>query len=442
LAHHYSHSDNIGKAIDYLGRAGQQAMQRSAHADAIASLSSAIDLLPRLLDVGERTQSELFLQLNLAPALVPLKGWAASEVKSAYIRSQELCQKLGDPPELFYTLLGLWAVSFIGGQFETALMYAGQLLERAEHTNNEMLLLLAHFAIGNTAFNRGELRLSRDHLEKAISLYNSEAHGFLALRLGVDIKVNCLGYSSMVIWTLGYPDQALARAKEAVAFAQPPRDPHSLASVECFLGTVLQNHREARAAQITAERLRVLTADHGFSLWAGWASIQHGWALAEQGRHEVGIAEMEEGIAALRATGTDIGRPYYLASLAEACLHADRLEYALNTLSEAQSVADEHDGRQYEPEIHRLRGELLLRRDAANPSEAQECFQRSIEVAREQSAKSWELRATMSLARLHASQGRRDEARTMLAEIYNWFTEGFGTADLQDAKALLDELSA
>jgi predicted ATPase len=239
---------------------------------------------------------------------------------------------------------------------------------------------------------------------------------------------------------LGYPDQALKRGNEALALAQGLSLPYSLVFARNFVGFLRQIRREARAAQETAEGLVVLCAERGFTQFLAFATAMRGWAIAEQGRHEEGIAQIEEGLAASRATGAELGRPRDLCLLAEACRHTGRLDDGLSALTEALAAADEHENRYYEAETHRLKGELLLKQDDSNAAEAQSCFQCAIEVARKQSAKSWELRATMSLARLLAEQGRRDEARAMLAEIYGWCTEGFDTADLKDAKALLEEL--
>jgi predicted ATPase len=217
--------------------------------------------------------------------------------------------------------------------------------------------------------------------------------------------------------------------------------PFSLAYAEYFFGVLHQLLRETRAAQETAEVEIALCAEHGFTSFSGLATILHGRAMAKQGRNEEGIAQMQQGLAATRATGMEVHRPYHLCLLAEACLQTGRrLDDGLSALREAMAAADEHENRFYEPEMHRLKGELLLKQNDSNAAEAQNCFERAIGIARKQSAKSWELRATMSLTRLLAKQGLRYEARAMLAEIYNWFTEGFDTADLKDAKALLDKL--
>jgi predicted ATPase len=188
--------------------------------------------------------------------------------------------------------------------------------------------------------------------------------------------------------------------------------------------------------------MKAISTEHGFIFWLAEANILHGWAMAEQGRNEEAIAHIQEGLAAFRAAGAEAERPQNLSLLAHACMKTGRLDDGLSALTEALAVADEREARVFEAETHRLKGELLLKQDDSNAAEAQNCFARAIEIARKQSAKSWELRATTSLARLLAKHGRRDEACAMLAEIYNWFTEGFDTADLKDAKALLEELAA
>ena len=200
LAHHYSHSDNVEKAVEYLGRAGQQALQRSAHADAASSLNAAIDLLQRLPDSPERVQRELRLQLAIGSASIPVAGWAAPEVERAFTRARELCERLGDPPELFPALFGLWTMYFIRAEFRAAYELGGQLLQRAQEAQRPALLLLAHQALGDTLFNMGELLLASEHLEMAISLYNRESHRPRGFRHGgVDAKVNCLSYSARTL---------------------------------------------------------------------------------------------------------------------------------------------------------------------------------------------------------------------------------------------------
>jgi class 3 adenylate cyclase/predicted ATPase len=441
LAHHYSRSDNVTKAVEYLGRAGQQALLRSAYADSVSNLTAAIDLV-QLPDGPERIQRELLLQLAVGPALIAVKGRAAPEVERAYTRARELCERLSDPPELFPALLGLWYVHLLRAELRTAYELADQLLRRPQSAPDPALLLYVQFALGAASFRMGEFLPARERLEMAITLYDPERHRPLIFRyFGVDAGVYCLSYAAWTLWQLGYPTQALKRGNEALALAKGLSYPLSLAFAEFFVAVLRQYRREARAADEAAEGVIALCAEHGFPDWLAIATSLHGWAMAEQGCNEEGIAQIQEGVAASRARGEEMYRPHFLCLLAEACREAGRFDDGLVALTEALAAADEHENRYYEAEMHRLKGELLLKQDDSNVAEAQSCFQRAIEIARNQNAKSFELRATMSLARLLARQGRRDKARATLADIYNWFTEGFDTADLKDAKALLDELA-
>ena len=443
LAHHYRRSDNITKAVEYLGQAGQRAQQRSAHADAVGSLSAAIDLLKKLPDSPERIQRELLLQLAVGPAFIAVKGYASPEVERAYNRARKLCERVGDPPELFSALFGLWLVYFGGADLPTALGLAQQLLRRAQSAHDPSLLLLAHLALAQTSRHMGKTLQTTEHLEIALSLYDRERHRPLIFRyVGLDSGVVCLSYAVSTLWQLGYPDQALKKGNEALALAQALSHPHSLVFAEVFVGFLLLARGEVRATQETAEGAIALCAEHGLIDALAWATCLRGGAIAKEGRNEEGIAQLQEGLAAIRATGAKLGRPYFLCFLAEACMETGRLDDGLSALTEALAVADQHEARAFESETYRLKGELLLKQDDSNVTEAQSCFERAVDIARKQSAKSLELRATMSLGRSLAKQGRREEARTMLAEIYGWFTEGFDTADLKNAKVLLDELGA
>ena len=437
LAHHYSLSDNADKAVEYLGRAGHQEMQR-AYADAVSDLSAAIDLLQKLPDSLDRANKELHLQLLLGGALSATKGWAAPEVERAFFRARDLCERLGDRPEVFFVVFGLWTVYFIRGELSKALEHAQQLLARGQ--NNITLTLFAEWALGDTCFNLGELRLAKEHLEIALTLYDPEQHSPRVIPGGVDSRINCLSYIGMTLWQLGYPDQAIKACTEAVTLAQEMSHPFSLAAAEIFLTIVRQFRRETTSVQELAERTIALCEEHGLGLWLANATCMHGWAISEERRHEEGIPQLCEGLAVTHLIGNDLVRSYYLSLLAEAYQAAGRIDDGLATLEDAFAVMEKNRGP--ETEIHRLKGELLLKQSNLNIDEAQSCFERSIEIARRRNAKSCELRSTLSLARLLRDTGRRDEARTMLAAIYNWFTEGFDTADLKDAKALLDQLDS
>jgi class 3 adenylate cyclase/predicted ATPase len=442
LARHYSHSANLERAVEYLGRSGQQVMQRSANHDAIRSLSAAIDLIPRLPDSSQRIQQELPIQLALGAALVAVKGWATADVERVYTRARELCGQLSDPPELFPVLFGLWAMYFLRADMRTAHEHAEHLLRRAQSMQEPTPLMFAYQALGDTSFQMGHLLRARKCLETAVSLYDRESHGPLAFRFtGLDSAVNCLSYGAHTLWALGYPDQALQRGNEAVALAQGLSHPHSLAFAGHMFGILRQLRREPAAAQETAESVIALSSEQGFSFWLAWGNNARGEALIEQGRGEEGIAQMQEALASIEAIGTGLSWPWNLCLLAKGYAETDSLDEGLGAVAEALAVADEHEDRFYDAEIYRVKGDLLLRQDASNFLKAEGCFRQAIEIARDQGAKSWELRATTSLARVLQDNGRRDEARSMLADIYNWFTEGFNTADLKNAKALLDELS-
>jgi predicted ATPase len=370
-----------------------------------------------------------------------IEGFAAPEVERAYICARGLCERLGDPPEYFWVLFGLQAVHFVRGEIRSAHELAKQLLPRAQSVNDQALLMYAHQALGCVSYQMGNLLLARENLEKAISLYDPERHRILTLRFNVDARVNSLSYLDRTLWLLGYPDQALKRGCEALALARELSHPSSLAFAENSVSLLHISRREARAARETAEHLMALSTEHGFAFWMALASIRNGRALAELERDEEAIAQIQEGLTALFAAGAGVGRPQNLSLLAEAYVKTGRLDDGLGALTEALVTGDENENFEFKSEILRLKGELLLKQNISNAAEAQGCFELAIEIARKQSAKSWELRATTSLSRLIARQNKQDEARIRLAEIYSWFTEGLDTADLIDAKALLDKLS-
>jgi predicted ATPase len=439
LANHYSRANDEQKAIQYFQLAGQRAAARGAMVEAAHQYTAALELLKEMPEIPERDRRELDLQLAVGPTLIATKGFGATETERAYTRARQLCQQLGDPPELFPTLFGLWHVHFIQGQFRKAYELAEELLRRAQGVDDPAPVMYARYALGTSSLLMAEFLPARQHYEIAITLYDPERHGPLAFRyLGVDFGVPCLFMVGQVLWVLGYPDQALKRSNEALALAQDLSHAFSLASAKFFVGVVRQYRREARAAQENAEGAIALCAEQGFTEFLGYATSLRGWAITAQGRREDGIQALQEGLAAFRATGAVSFRPYFLCLLAETYMETSRFNDGLSALTEALAAVDQHENHFYEAEIHRLKGELLLKQDDSKAAEAQRCLEQAIEVARRQSAKSLELRATTSLARLFHDTGRRDKARTMLAEIYNWFTEGFDTADLQDARALLE----
>jgi predicted ATPase/class 3 adenylate cyclase len=490
LAHHYTEAGLKELAIPSWQQAGQRAIERSANVEAISHLTKGLELLETLPDTPERARQELALQLALSNSLMATRGYAAPEVEQAYTRALELCQQVGETSQLFPVLVGLWRFYLTRAEYKTARELGEQCLSLAQHMHNTVRLLGAHQSLGVTLFYLGEFAQSRAHLEQAIALYDPQKRQFHASRSGQDPGVACLSHAAWTMWALGYPDQALKRSQEALALAQELSHPLSLAQALIAALRLHQYSREEQATQGRAEALITLSTEQGFAFTLAWGTMMRGWAVAEQGQWEEGIAQMRQGLAAHRATGAEANRPYYLACLAEAHGKVGQTEEGLAMLAEALAVVDKTGEREWEAELYRLKGQLTLQKFQVSGSkfqvqespksevrspeskedslgssvqslgssvqkEAEECFLKAIEIARKQQAKSLELRAVTSLARLwqqqatqyasrnaqHEARNMLDAARNTLSEIYDWFTEGFDTKDLQEAKALLEELN-
>ena len=440
----------LAQAIPYWQRAGQRALERSANLEAVAHLTQGLEVLAALPDTPERAQQELALQTTLGPALVATKGFAAPEVLHAYARARELCQQAGETPQLFQVLRGLWYFYLIRSELRTARELGEHLLTLAQQVGDPVLRVEAHYALGLTLNYLGEFAAAQTHLAQGIALYDPQQHRTHAFRYGQDPGVACRAYGAVTLWWLGYPEQALQRSHEALTLARELAHPFSLGFALFLTSWVPQFRREGHLTHERAEAAMALAAEHGFAVFGAGGTIFRGWALAErsvepgagQGQREEGIAQMQQGLAAWRATGAEALRPYYLALLAEASGKGGQAEEGLHLLAEALAVANDTGERRWDAELHRLTGELLLARPAEQHAEAETCFHQALDIARQQQAKSLELRAAMSLSRLWQRQGKHAEARELLAPIYGWFTEGFDTADLQDAKAILDALGA
>ena len=399
-----------------------------------------LELLATLPETPARAQQELDLQLALGPALMATKGYAAPEVEQTYARARALCAQVGETPQLFPTLRGLCRFYLSRGALPTARELGEQLYRLAQRAADPTHRLEAHDALGSTLFYLGEYAAARTHLEQGIALIDPAAQRAQALRHDVAPGVRCLAMAANTLWCLGYPAQAVRRSQEALALAQALAHPHSLAVAQYWAAFLHYRRREAPAVQAQAEALLTLATAQGFPLYVGHGTFWRGWALAMQGQGEVGLAQMHQGLAAVLATGQTLARPFCLVLLAEAAGHAGQVEEGLRLLAEALTALEASGRGDLLAEAYRLQGELLLRQATPDAAQAEACFQQALAIARRQQAKSWELRAAMSLSRLWQQQGKRAEAHELLAPIYGWFTEGFDTADLQEAKALLDEL--
>ena len=440
LAWHFQEGGIPEKAVAYLLQAGKRAARLSAHQEAIVHLSHGLELLEALPDSSARALQDLALLIALVVSLQATKGYAAPEVGCSCARARELCRQVDETPQLFPVLWMLASFHIVRGEYHTANEMGGQLLNLAEHAGDPALVVLNHVILGWTTLFLGELPVARAHLERVAALYDPRQHHALAFLYGQDPGAICLSWLSSALWLLGYPEQALKRSREAIALAQELSHPHSLAVVY-GLGSVFQTlQRDAQMAQEWGEVCVRITFEHGFPFFLAVGAFCRGWALTRQGQAVEGIAQMYQGIADVRATGSGAGLVHQLVMLASAYGETEQIEEGLTTLAEALEVVELYDERFCEAEIHRLKGELLWMQGEV-AAEVERHYWRAIEVARRQHARSWELRATMSLCRLWQKQGKREEARRMLAEIYGWFSEGFDTADLKEAKALLAELS-
>jgi class 3 adenylate cyclase/predicted ATPase len=441
VAQHYTAAGCTEQAVHYWQRAGQQASDRSAYLEAVSHFTSGIELLKSVPETPEHTQQALTLYIALGAALQVTKGYTAPEVEHAYTQAYALCQQLGETPELVQILFGLWRFYILRPQFHTVRELGDTLLRLAQRADDPALAVIAHYALGATWLCLGALPAARQHLEETIARYTPDQHRAPVFRMGVDPGVGCRLYAAATLWLLGYPAQAMARLHEALALAHELSHPYSLALARCWAAMISQFRRDLPAVHEHAEAAVALSTEQGFPLWAAWGTSLRGWALAMQGQGEEGVAQVRQGITAFRATGAALFVPYFYTILADVCDHLGYPEDGLQALAEAHTLVEQHEERYWEAEVCRLRGVLLLRQSETPQSEAEAWVQRALDLARQQQAKSLELRAAMSLSRLWQQQGKQAEARELLAPVYGWFTEGFDTADLQEARALLQELT-
>jgi predicted ATPase len=442
LGRHWTEAGLISQAIPYWQQAGQRAVEASANQEAIGYLRQGLELVKTLPDTPHRAQQELVLQITLGTPLVASRGYGAQEVASVYTRARELCPHVGDFSLLFPVLRGLWAFHLTRAEYQTAHKLGTEFLNLAQRGDDAGLLVEGHFLVGFTLQFLGEFVAAQAHCKEGIALYDSQIHHTLAFSFGVDPGVNCLSCAPLALWSLGCPDQALQRSREALTLAHKLNHPFSMGWALIAATWLRQYRGEESAVQEQAETAISLASEQGFPFWAAWATILRGWALTTRGLEREGIRQIRNGLEVMRsADAAELASTHFLAMLAEGYAKVGKHKEGIAILEEALAAVDKTGERFYEAELYRLKGGLVLKLDKHHWLEAETCFQRGLEIARKQTAKSLELRGTTSLARLLAHQGRRDEARTMLAEIYNWFTEGFDTADLKEAKALLDELS-
>jgi predicted ATPase len=389
-----------------------------------------------------RAEQELLILNTLGTPVVARRGYGASDVEKIYKRARELCQELPSNSQLFPALRGLWAFHLVRAEYQTAYELGMEFLDMARNGNESGPLVEAHFLVGFTSQFLGNFASARAHSEKGASFYKSEVHRTLAFSFGVDPGVNCLSCGPLGLWPLGYPDQAYQMSCQALTLARELNHPFSMGWALIAATWLQQYSGDDNAVAEHADIAVALALEQSFPFWSAWARILRGSVLTKRSREREAVNQIREGLNLMRsATAAKIANTHFLGLLAEAYGKARKYEDGLAAVEEALIAVETTGERFYEAELLRLKGDLLGMGDSPDFDAAEDSFKSAIRVAQNQSAKSWELRATTSLARLLVQRGDRDEARSMLRDIYNWFTEGFDTADLKDAKALLDELS-
>jgi predicted ATPase len=466
LAMHFEQARDYQRAVRFLQLAGEKAMGQSACREAMGLLSRALELLHALPDSPERARQELALRVALSEPLTILYGFAAPEVEQSYVQARDLCLQIGDARHLFSVLQGLASLYVTRAEFLKARELQEQLLHEAEKAQTPELLFRAHRTLAATRTALGEFTAARTHLEQSLALQTMRQQP-ADRQLDDYARIASVAYEALVLGILGYPDQARQRSTEALTWARQSGQPfsHSATCIQAALLSICL--REARLTQQRAEEGLVIAHEENLAQLGALGTFYRGWGLAAQRQTPDGIAQMQQRLTALQGIKAIWYQSYFLTLLAEAYGKEGSIEEGRSVLREAFALRESTGERFAEAELYRIKGELTLQqckvqsakckvqsakckvppnRQHPAPStqaeaEAEACFQRAIGIARKQSAKLWELRAAMSLSRLWQHQGRRKEARQLLAEIYGWFTEGLNTRELEDAKRLLAELS-
>jgi class 3 adenylate cyclase len=442
LAGHAVRGEIADKAVTYLHDAGAKAVRRSANGEAVAYFTQALELLDRWPDGPERERQELRLLLALGPALQMARGFGAPEVGRTYARASELAEAFGQPAEHFQALWGRWLFTTTGrGDYAEGRRIADALIALGERLGDRALRLEAHHAMAPTTLWGGEPEATRRHCEQGIALYDIEQHRSLAfLYGGHDPGVCCRMHSAVALWVLGYPALALERTRSGLALARELAHAGTVVNALPFAVLVHQLVGDSATLADLVASMMAMSTDHGLRQWLAFGRVFEGWIGA--GPDGVGgIDRIRSGIGEYRAMGNSLWVPAFHGLLAEVCLKHGATAEGMATIAEALDMAEASGAHLWTPEFHRLRGDLLLAGAGADEASAEAAFRQAIDGARAQRARSWELRAAVSLSRLWQRQGRREEARGLVGEIHGWFTEGFDTADLAAARRRLDELA-
>jgi class 3 adenylate cyclase/predicted ATPase len=449
LARHCTEAGQIEKAAGFWGKAGQRSLERSALVEAVAQLTRALDQISALPATPALRREEIKLQVALINPLLHVKGYAAPETKAAAERARILisqAEALGEPPEdpllLFSVLYGFWVANMVAFNGDVARDLAAQFLERADQQATTAPQMIAHRLMGLSFLDIGEIAKGRGHLDRALRLYNPAEHRPLATRFGHDSGVSILCFRSRALWLLGYPDASRENADAAVKQAREIGQAATL-MYALVINSFTHFHRgDYTTANAQLDEAIQLADEKDAVFWKAWGMMQRGCVLALIGKPADAAATITSGIAAWRSTGSTLNLPLYLTHLASSFVMMGQFDDARHCIGKATTAMETTKEKWVEAEVNRIAGEIALASPERSPAKAQSYFERALEVARQQQAKSWELRAAMSLARLWRDQGKVQQARELLAPVYGWFTEGFDTRDLKEAKELLEELAS
>jgi class 3 adenylate cyclase/predicted ATPase len=451
LAQHFTEAGQSELAVEFWLKAGKRAAKARANLEAIGHLRRGLDVLAGNPAMRDHDRIELAMRLGLGIPLIAAKGYAVKELEENYLRALALGKQLGEEQETFVATRGLWVSHFIRADLARAQDLGGQLLKLAECAHGETAeqarqrtgyLIEAHRALGQTLLYCGRFVAARDHLERAIGLYDPNLHGSLIETAGIDSGVICLSYSGYLLWFLGCPDQARKRSDRALSDAERIGHPFTLAFALVFRAYLCQHLREPEGTRHHAQRALAIANEHGFLHWKHQATMLGGWASAELGQVDDGLSQIRAGLDAYEGMQECLACPWFRSLLANAYVKAGRPDAALRAVDDALAVTERTGERFFLAELYRLQGQITLAhrgpKAAANETEA--CYRRSLEVCLEQEALSWELRTAVSLARLWREVGKPLDAKAVLAPVYGRFKQGFDTLDLKEARQLMSEL--
>jgi predicted ATPase len=449
LARHCTEVGLIEKATGFWGKAGQRSLERSALVEATAQLTRALDQIATLPTTPVLRREQIKLELALANALMHTRGYAAPDTTASIERARsyiERAEALGEAPEdpllLFSVLYGSWVANYIAFNGDAIREFAAQFLMLAEQQRAAAPLMIGHRLVGTSLLFTGDIAQGRAHYDSAISLYDPAEHRPLATRFGIDTRMAALSYRSCALWFLGYPEAALADRDQTLIDAREIGQAGTLLHALSVTSLPLIHCGNYATASAQLDELTALADEKGTLFWKVAGMLDRGCLLASIGGASNAVHMITSGITARRSTGSALFEPFYLSCLTRAHVELGQFDDAWHCIGEAMTTIETSKESWFKAECHRMAGEIALKSPQPDAAKAEAYFERALAVARQQQAKSWELRAAMSMARLWRDQGKRDEARQLLAPVYGWFTEGFDTRDLKGAKALLDELAS